>query len=304
MLSCTPSYALLIAEALGRTGSAWRLATRGRSVRRRALVRADARPDRAPARPARAKLLWPLGDHRARRRDRVCGDRRRAHERGPLPREVVDGELVITTLTRKALPLLRYRTGDMAAIDRAACACGRTLARMGRVQGRRDDMLILRGVNVYPSEIEHVLLGHRGRRAALRAHRPSGPGASDEVRVRCEARAGGDERSPCACTRRCASAPGSGSRSSWSRRAPSRAARARPRGSSTSAEAQGSVVLCATPPCVHVTVTSRPTAFTRTCAMSSGAATVAISWTTPFITSVAAPKRAHLRRRVAVADDR
>ena len=73
--------------------------------------------------------------------------------------EVLDGELVITTLTKEALPLIRYRTGDIATVDESPCACGRTLARMGPVRGRRDDMLILRGVNVYPSEIEHVLLG-------------------------------------------------------------------------------------------------------------------------------------------------
>jgi phenylacetate-CoA ligase len=96
------------------------------------------------------------------------------------------GELVITTLTKQALPLLRYRTADIAAVDVAPCACGRTLARMGPVHGRRDDMLILRGVNLYPSEIEHVLLGVEGvaPHYELTVERP---GASDEVRVRCEA---------------------------------------------------------------------------------------------------------------------
>jgi phenylacetate-CoA ligase len=102
------------------------------------------------------------------------------------------GELVITTLTKEALPLLRYRTGDVAAVTEEACACGRTLARMGPVHGRRDDMLILRGVNVYPSEIEHVLLGVDGvaPHYELIIERP---GAADEVRVRCEG-AGDDLR--------------------------------------------------------------------------------------------------------------
>jgi phenylacetate-CoA ligase len=75
----------------------------------------------------------------------------------PLPDGEV-GELVFTTLTKEALPLLRYRTGDLASVTREPCACGRTFARMSRVVGRTDDMLIIRGVNVFPSEIERVLL--------------------------------------------------------------------------------------------------------------------------------------------------
>ena len=72
------------------------------------------------------------------------------------------GELVFTTLTKEAMPLLRYRTGDLASVTREPCACGRTFARMSRVKGRTDDMLVIRGVNVFPSEIERVLLGVEG----------------------------------------------------------------------------------------------------------------------------------------------
>ncbi|HEY8030363.1 MAG TPA: phenylacetate--CoA ligase [Gaiellaceae bacterium] len=72
------------------------------------------------------------------------------------------GELVFTTLTKEAMPLLRYRTGDLASVTREPCACGRTFARMSRVKGRTDDMLVIRGVNVFPSEIERVLLGVDG----------------------------------------------------------------------------------------------------------------------------------------------
>ena len=68
------------------------------------------------------------------------------------------GELVFTTLTKQAMPLVRYRTGDLATLDPAPCACGRTLPRMSKVTGRKDDMLVIRGVNVYPSEVEAVLL--------------------------------------------------------------------------------------------------------------------------------------------------
>ena len=77
----------------------------------------------------------------------------------PLP-DGEPGELVFTTPTKEALPLLRYRTGDIAALDRSPCRCGRTLVRMSKVLGRRDDMLVIRGVNVYPSEVEAVLLEH------------------------------------------------------------------------------------------------------------------------------------------------
>ncbi|HEY6017932.1 MAG TPA: phenylacetate--CoA ligase, partial [Gaiellaceae bacterium] len=68
------------------------------------------------------------------------------------------GELVFTTLTKEALPFLRYRTGDLASVTREPFACGRTFARMSRIVGRTDDMLIIRGVNVFPSEIERTLL--------------------------------------------------------------------------------------------------------------------------------------------------
>ncbi|GAB6005877.1 phenylacetate--CoA ligase [Geobacillus vulcani] len=69
-----------------------------------------------------------------------------------------EGELVFTSLTKEAFPVIRYRTGDIASVTRERCACGRTTARMSRVKGRVDDMIIIRGVNVFPSEIEHHLL--------------------------------------------------------------------------------------------------------------------------------------------------
>jgi phenylacetate-CoA ligase len=68
------------------------------------------------------------------------------------------GELTITTLTKEAMPLLRYRTGDLTRIMPGACPCGRTFRRMERISGRADDMLVIRGVNLFPSEVERVLL--------------------------------------------------------------------------------------------------------------------------------------------------
>ena len=68
------------------------------------------------------------------------------------------GELVFTTLTKEGLPLIRYRTRDRTILRAEKCACGRTMVRMEKVLGRTDDMLIIRGVNVFPSQVEHVLL--------------------------------------------------------------------------------------------------------------------------------------------------
>jgi phenylacetate-CoA ligase len=72
------------------------------------------------------------------------------------------GELVFTTVTKEAFPLLRYRTRDISSLNYDVCVCGRTMVRMTRVSGRSDDMIIIRGVNVFPSQIESVLMGFEG----------------------------------------------------------------------------------------------------------------------------------------------
>jgi phenylacetate-CoA ligase len=69
-----------------------------------------------------------------------------------------DGVLVFTTLTKRAMPLLRYWTGDITRLESGECACGRTFVRMGLLRGRTDDMLVIRGVNVYPTQVESVLV--------------------------------------------------------------------------------------------------------------------------------------------------
>ncbi len=68
------------------------------------------------------------------------------------------GELVLTSLTKKSMPMIRYRTKDITKIDYSKCACGRTTARMAKLKGRTDDMLVVKGVNVFPSQIEGVLM--------------------------------------------------------------------------------------------------------------------------------------------------
>jgi phenylacetate-CoA ligase len=97
-----------------------------------------------------------------------------------------EGELVFTTLTKEALPMVRYRTGDISSLDPTPCVCGRTTARMSRIRGRYDDMLIIRGVNLYPSEVERILLslGDVAPHYQLIVDRPA---TMDELTVRCEA---------------------------------------------------------------------------------------------------------------------
>jgi len=97
------------------------------------------------------------------------------------------GELVFTSLTKEAMPVLRYRTRDLAALDRSPCRCGRTGVRMGRVVGRSDDMLIIRGVNVFPSQIEEALLRVEGT-APHYLIEVARPGTLDEAVVKVEVR--------------------------------------------------------------------------------------------------------------------
>lgn len=99
----------------------------------------------------------------------------------PLPYGEV-GELVFTTLTKEAFPVIRYRTGDLAYLYPEPCRCGRTHVRMSRIKGRLDDMLIVRGVNVFPSEVESVVLSHPGLSPYYQVH-VERVGNMDEITV-------------------------------------------------------------------------------------------------------------------------
>ena len=106
----------------------------------------------------------------------------------PATGEVLDpgqeGELVLTTLTKEAFPVLRFRTGDLTSLNYEPCECGRTLVRMARVKGRVDDMLIIRGINLFPSQIEDVLLSFQvGPNYLIRLYREEG---LDQVEVQVE----------------------------------------------------------------------------------------------------------------------
>jgi phenylacetate-CoA ligase len=96
-----------------------------------------------------------------------------------------EGELVFTTLTKEALPILRYRTKDLSSLEYGTCVCGRTTVRMSRIKGRYDDMLIIRGVNLYPSEVERILLSveNVAPHYQLIVDRPDN---LDEISVLCE----------------------------------------------------------------------------------------------------------------------
>lgn len=97
------------------------------------------------------------------------------------------GELVFTSLTKQAMPILRYRTRDIAALNSLPCRCGRTTVRMSRVAGRTDDMLIIRGVNVFPSQIEEALLQVEGT-APHYVIEVERPGTLDQITVKVEVR--------------------------------------------------------------------------------------------------------------------
>jgi phenylacetate-CoA ligase len=99
--------------------------------------------------------------------------------------EGVEGELVFTTLVKEALPLLRYRTGDLGSVTLEPCSCGRTTARIRGLRGRRDDVVTVRGVNVYPSSVEHALLSvpEAAPHYQLVVEQT---GAMDELTVECE----------------------------------------------------------------------------------------------------------------------
>ena len=106
-------------------------------------------------------------------------------ESGAVLGENEEGELVFTTLLKEAMPFLRYRTGDIGSLTFEACRCGRTTARIRGLRGRRDDMIIVRGVNVYPSNVEQALLSvpEAAAHYQLVVERS---GAMDELTVQCE----------------------------------------------------------------------------------------------------------------------
>jgi phenylacetate-CoA ligase len=204
ILISTPSYALAIAQAIGEAGDGggsalrlglfggepWTEGMRAQIERALGLVAVNfyglsemCGPGVAAECPARAGL-HVQEDHFAVEVIEPSSGR-------VLPAGA-EGELVFTTLTKEAMPLLRYRTGDIGRLAAGPCPCGRTTVRLTGLRGRRDDMLIVRGVNIHPSDVEHVLLGAEGVAPHYRLI-VERPGPLDELTLECEpAGAAGD----------------------------------------------------------------------------------------------------------------
>ena len=171
ILACTPSYAMFLAEALAEEGTkpediALRIGIFGAepwSPEMRAKIEAGL--------GITAHDIYGLSEIMGPGVSCTCEHRNGLHicedyfypeildpeTLAPVSDGVV-GELTFTHLTKEAMPLLRYRTRDLSSLDHSPCECGRTSVRMARIIGRSDDMLIIRGVNVFPSQIESVLL--------------------------------------------------------------------------------------------------------------------------------------------------
>jgi phenylacetate-coenzyme A ligase PaaK-like adenylate-forming protein len=167
ILTCTPSYALRLGEALGPGGSSlkaglfgaepWTDEMRARIGDLLGLRALDIYGLSEVIGPGVAAECYEAADGLHVNEDHFIVEAIDPATGDPVP-DGTPGELVFTTVTKQALPLLRYRSGDIAALNREPCVCGRTLTRMSKVIGRRDDMLVISGVNVYPSEVERVLL--------------------------------------------------------------------------------------------------------------------------------------------------
>jgi len=173
VLACTPSYALTLAQAFAERG-----VSPGEISLRIAMLGAEPwteamRGEIDAGLGLRAVNVYGLSEIIGPGVAGECAEERaglHVNEDHFLP-EIVDpesgepvadgepGVLVLTTLTKEALPLVRFWTGDITSLDRSPCSCGRTFVRMSAPAGRADDMLIIRGVNVYPSQVEAILLG-------------------------------------------------------------------------------------------------------------------------------------------------
>jgi phenylacetate-coenzyme A ligase PaaK-like adenylate-forming protein len=175
ILTCTPSYAIRLGEALAEAGlrpgeglslkagifgaEPWTDELRGRLEELLGLRALDIYGLSEIIGPGVAAECYVAADGLHVNEDQFLVEVIDPVSGEPVP-EGSPGELVFTTVTKEALPLLRYRTGDIATLRRGSCPCGRTLAKMSKIAGRKDDMLVVRGVNVYPSEVERVLLAH------------------------------------------------------------------------------------------------------------------------------------------------
>lgn len=175
ILACTPSYALYMAEeakamGLDPASSSWEIGVFGAEPWSEAM-----RESLESTWGLRATDIYGLSEIIGPGVAQECEHRCGLHVQSdffypevldPVTRRPVPpggkGELFITTLTKEAIPLLRYGTRDIVSLTTEPCRCGRTTPRISKVSGRTDDMIVVRGINVFPSQVEHVLLGIEG----------------------------------------------------------------------------------------------------------------------------------------------
>lgn len=171
ILSCTPSYALYIAEEAREMGldprqSSWEIGIFGAEPWSEAMRRDIEAELNISATDiyGLSEIIGPGVSQECTYKDglHVFSDVFYPEIIDPVTNEPVpegaDGELVITTLTKQAIPLIRYRTRDIVSINTAPCRCGRTCPRLSKIKGRTDDMIVVKGINVFPSQIEGVLM--------------------------------------------------------------------------------------------------------------------------------------------------
>lgn len=198
-LICTPSYALNLAETITAMGKKNKLALRYAHLGGEPWteeMRAGIEEElgiRAFNNYGLSEIIGPgvSGECAARRGMHIQEDQFLVECLNPETLEPVaegeQGELVITSLNKEACPIIRYRTRDLARIESGPCPCGRTTRRMSRIRGRSDDMMIIRGVNVFPTQIEEALLRVDGTAPHFMIEL-SRPGNLDEASIKVEIR--------------------------------------------------------------------------------------------------------------------
>jgi phenylacetate-CoA ligase len=175
IIACTPSYALYMIEEAGEIGidprkSSWDIGIFGAEPWSQAM-----REEIEAGWNMIATDVYGLSEIIGPGVSQECQNKEGLHiysdvfypeiidpDSGKPVKEGQDGELVITTLTKQGIPLIRYRTRDIVSMTNQVCKCGRTSPRVSKIKGRTDDMIVVRGINVFPSQIEHILLGIDG----------------------------------------------------------------------------------------------------------------------------------------------
>ena len=199
ILACTPSYALYMAEEAAEMGmntqeSSWEIGVFGAEPWSESI-----RKDIEDVWGMTALDIYGLSEIIGPGVAQECPHKEGLHifsdvfypevidpKTGKAVAEGGSGELVITTLTKKGIPLIRYRTRDIVSIDHKKCKCGRTSPRISKIKGRTDDMIIVRGINIFPSQIEHVLLSIEGVKPQYQIIVDRVAGKLDEIEIHVE----------------------------------------------------------------------------------------------------------------------